>query len=207
MAKVKVLNISGKEVSEIELPDDLFANDKYDHLLHEVVRYSQANRRSGTSSAKGRAAVRGGGKKIYRQKGTGRARHGGSRAPQFRGGGVAHGPQPRSYAFKLNKKVRSAALKGAMSRRGLASTVVVFDSLELDAIKTKPIVALLQKLSIDSALFVLPESNDVFTRSARNIPHVKVLTEQGLNVEDVLRHTHLCLTTATVDKLRERFEG
>ena len=207
MAKVKVLNISGKEVSEIELPDELFANDKYDHLLHEVVRYSQANRRRGTSSAKGRSAVRGGGKKIYRQKGTGRARHGGSRAPQFRGGGVAHGPQPRSYAFKLNKKVRAAALKGALSRRGQASHVVVFDSLELDSMKTKPVAELLAKLSINSALFVLPENNENFSRSARNIPHIKVLSEQGLNVEDVLRHTHLCLTTATVDKLRERFEG
>ena len=206
MAKVKVLNISGKEVSEVELPDDIFANDKYDHLLHEVVRYCQANRRSGTSAVKTRSQVRGGGKKMYKQKGTGRARHGGSRAPQFRGGGVAHGPQVRSYAFKLNKKVRSAALKGALSRRGQSSQVIVFDSLELDAIKTKPVVALLEKLSIHSALFVLPESNDTFTRSARNIPHVKVLAESGLNVEDVLRYTHLCLTTATVDKLRERFE-
>ena len=207
MATVKVLNISGKEVSEIELPDDIFANGKYDHLLHEVVRYSQANRRSGTSAAKTRSQVRGGGKKMYKQKGTGRARHGGSRAPQFRGGGVAHGPQVRSYAFKLNKKVRSAALKGALSRRGQAAQVVVFDSLELESIKTKPVVSLLEKLSINSALFVLPESDEKFTKSARNIPHVKVLTESGLNVEDVLRHTHLCLTTATVDKLRERFAG
>ena len=207
MAKVTVLNITGNEVSELELPDDIFANDRYDHLLHEAVRYSQANRRAGNSSVKTRSQVRGGGKKIYKQKGTGRARHGGSRAPQFRGGGVAHGPQVRSYAFKMNKKVRAAALKGALSRRGLASHVVVFDSLELDAIKTKPIAALLAKLSIESALFVLPESDENFARSARNIPHIKVLAEQGLNVEDVLRHTHLCLTTATVDKLRERFEG
>ncbi len=207
MAKVKVLNISGKEVSELDLPDEIFANDRYDHLLHEVVRYSQANRRAGTSAAKTRSQVRGGGKKMYKQKGTGRARHGGSRAPQFRGGGVAHGPQVRSYAFKINKKVRSAALKGALSRRGQAAQVVVFDSLELETIKTRPVADLLRKLSIKSALFVLPESDETFSRSARNIPHVKVLTEQGLNVEDVLRHSHLCLTTATVDKLRERFEG
>jgi large subunit ribosomal protein L4 len=207
MAKVKVLNISGKEVSELELPDDIFANDKYDHLLHEVVRYSQANRRGGNSAVKTRSQVRGGGKKMYKQKGTGRARHGGSRAPQMRGGGVAHGPQVRSYAFKLNKKVRAAALKGALSRRGQTAKVVVFDSLELETIKTKPVVALLAKLSIDSALFVLPENDKNFSLSARNIPHIKVLTEQGLNVEDVLRHTHLCLTTATVDKLRERIEG
>ena len=207
MAKVKVLNISGKEVSELDLPDDIFANDKYDHLLHEVVRYSQANRRGGNSAVKTRSQVRGGGKKMYKQKGTGRARHGGSRAPQMRGGGVAHGPQVRSYAFKLNKKVRAAALKGSLSRRGQAAKVIVFDSLELKSIKTKPVAALLAKLSIESALFVLPENDETFSCSARNIPHIKVLAAQGLNVEDVLRHTHLCLTTATVEKLRERFEG
>ncbi|HCP45015.1 MAG TPA: 50S ribosomal protein L4 [Deltaproteobacteria bacterium] len=207
MAKVKVLNISGEEVSSVELPDDLFANDKYDHVLHEVVRYQQANRRQGTAATKNRPLVRGGGKKIYRQKGTGRARHGGSRAPQFRGGGVAHGPRPRSYAFKLNKKLRRGALKSALTRRASAEQVLVFDSLELSEIKTKPVAQLLAKLGVSSALFVLPEQDGTFQKSARNIPYVKVLAQEGLNVEDILRHKHLCLTTDAVEKLSERLQA
>ena len=132
MTTVKVLNIAGDEVSSLELPEDIFGNDKYDHLLHQVVRYSQAHRRQGTQSTKTRSEVRGGGKKMYRQKGTGRARHGGSRANQMRGGGVAHGPKPRSYRFKLNKKVRANALRSALTRRASGSKVVVFDNLDLD---------------------------------------------------------------------------
>ncbi len=204
MPNVNVYNIAGDQVSSIELPENLFANDKYDHLLHEVVRYSQAHRRAGTSATKTRSAVRGGGKKLFRQKGTGRARHGGSRAPQFRGGGVAHGPQPRSYAFKLNKKVRRNALKSAMTRRAVNDHVVVFQNLDLGEIKTKKVADLLGKLGIGSALFVLPESDEVVWKSARNIPYVKVMAESGLNVEDVLRHGHLILTEATVAALAER---
>ncbi len=207
MPSVKVYNIKGDEVSSVDLPEDLFDNDKYDHLLHQVVRYSQAARRQGTHKTKGRAEVKGGGRKIYRQKGTGRARHGGSRAPQFRGGGVVFGPQPRSYAFKLNKKVRRAALKSAMTRRASADRVVVFDSLELAEPKTKPVAALLDKLGIKSALFVVGESNQNVQRSARNIPYIKVLSQEGINVEDVLRHEHLVLTTATVEKLQERLKA
>ncbi len=207
MPKVKVYNIKGDEVSSVDLPDDLFANDRYDHLLHEVVRYSQAARRQGTHKTKTRAEVRGGGRKIYRQKGTGRARHGGSRAPQFRSGGVVFGPQPRSYAFKLNKKARRGALKSAMSRRASGDQVVVFDNLDLGGIKTKPVAELLEKLGISSALFVLPESDTQVERSARNIPYVKVLSQEGINVEDVLRHEHLVLTTATVERLQERLQG
>ena len=204
MPSVKVYNIKGDEVSSVELPEDLFGNDKYDHLLHEVVRYSQAARRQGTHKTKGRAEVKGGGRKIYKQKGTGRARHGGSRAPQFRGGGVVFGPTPRSYDFKLNKKVRRGALKSALSRRANAQRVVVFDSLDLAEAKTKPVADLLGKLGIGSALVVLPEANSNVEKSARNIPYVKVLSQEGLNVEDILRHEHLVLTTATVEKLQER---
>jgi large subunit ribosomal protein L4 len=207
MPNVKVFNIAGEEISSIDLPDDIFANDRYDHLLHQVVRYSQAHRRQGTQKVKTRSEVRGGGKKVYRQKGTGRARHGGSRAPGFRGGGVAHGPAPRSYRFKLNKKVRRNALCSALTRRATSEHVIVFDSLDLEGIKTKRVAALLNKLGINSALFVLPERDEVVAKSARNIPYVKVLAEQGLNVEDVLRHEHLVLTTATVAKLQARFGG
>jgi large subunit ribosomal protein L4 len=207
MPNVKVYNIDGEEVSTIDLPDGIFANDRYDHLLHQVVRYSQAHRRQGTQKVKTRSEVKGGGKKIYRQKGTGRARHGGSRAPGFRGGGVAHGPKPRSYRFKLNKKVRRGALQSALTRRVVSDHVIVFENLDFGEIKTKRVAALLAKLGIGSALFVLPERDETVARSARNIPYVKVLPEQGLNVEDVLRHEHLVLTTDTVAKLQARFGG
>lgn len=204
MPNVNVYNLSGEEVSKIDLPDDVFANDKYEHLLHEAVRYSQAHRRAGTASTKGRSEVRGGGKKMFRQKGTGRARHGGSRAPQMRGGGVAHGPRPRSYVFKLNKKVRRNALKSALTRRVASEQVLVFDNLDLGEIKTKTVADLLGKFGVSSALFVLHESNEVVYKSARNIPYVKVMAETGLNVEDVLRHKHLVLTTDAVAKIVER---
>jgi large subunit ribosomal protein L4 len=204
MANVNILNLKGEVVSSMDLPDAIFADGSHDHLLHEAVRHSQAARRAGTAAAKNRYAVRGGGKKIWKQKGTGRARHGGNRAPQFRGGGVAHPPRPRSYAYKLNKKVRRAALKAALARRSSSSRILVFENLDLGQAKTKPVAALLGKLGVSSALFVLPEKDDVVEKSARNIPHVKVLLEQGLNVEDVLRHEHLILTTGTVAKISER---
>lgn len=207
MPNVKVFNIDGEEVSTIDLPDEIFANDRYDHLLHQVVRYSQAHRRQGTQKVKTRSEVKGGGRKVYRQKGTGRARHGGSRAPGFRGGGVAHGPAPRSFRFKVNKKARRGALRSALTRRAANENIVVFESLDFGEIKTKRVAALLAKLGIGSALFVLPERDETVARSARNIPYVKVLSEQGLNVEDVLRHEHLVLTTATVAKLQARFGG
>lgn len=207
MPNVKVFNIAGDEVGSIDLPDDIFANDRYDHLLHQMVRHSQAHRRQGTHKVKGRSEVRGGGKKIWKQKGTGRARHGGSRAPIFRGGGIAHGPTPRSYRFKVNKKARRGALRSALTRRAAGGRVVVFEDLDFGEIKTKRVASLLDRLSIASALFVLPEQDDVVSRSARNIPYVKVLAEQGLNVEDVLRHEHLVLTTATIAKLQARFSG
>ncbi len=207
MATVTVYNLSGEETGSIELPDDIFANDKYDHLLHEMVRYQQAARRQGTHATKGRSAVRGGGRKMYRQKGTGRARHGGNRAPQFRSGGVAHGPQPRDYGFKLNKKVRKNALKSAIARRTNGNSLVIFDSLELSEKKTKPVASLFKKLGIDSALVVLPADHDNFACSARNIPRVKVLAEQGLNVEDILRHKHLIVSQDTVNRIAERFSA
>jgi len=205
MPNVNVLNIRGEVVSSLALPDDVFADSSYDHLLHEVVRFGQAARQQGTHAAKNRYAVRGGGKKMWKQKGTGRARHGGSRAPQMRGGGVAHPPRPRSHAFKLNKKVRRAALKSAIARRTADSHLLVFENLDFGAIKTRPVVQLLERLGVGSALVVLPERDDTVERSARNIPHVKVLAEAGLNVEDVLRHEHLILTTATVDRIAQRF--
>lgn len=205
MATVKVYNLQGEETGSLELPDEVFADDKYDHLLHEMVRYQQAHRRQGTHAVKGRSAVKGGGAKMYRQKGTGRARHGGTRAPQFRSGGVSHGPTPRSYEFKLNKKVRKNALKSAIARRTNDQSLIVFESLDVAERKTRPVAKLFEKLGIDSALVVLPPEHDNFYYSARNLPRIKVLAEQGLNVEDILRHRHLVVSQDTVDRIRERF--
>jgi large subunit ribosomal protein L4 len=207
MATVPVYNLQGDAVSKLDLPDEIFANHDYDHLIHQVVRYSQAARRQGTHATKGRSAVRGGGKKVWKQKGTGRARHGGSRAPQFRGGGVAHGPQPRNYAFKLNKKVRRNALKSAISSRTRDARLFVFDSLELAEIKTRNVANLLEKLGVQSALVISGGGAERFVLSARNLPYIKVLPEQGLNVEDVVRHRHLILAADAVDALRRRLSA
>lgn len=207
MPIANVYNIQGEAVSTVDLPDDIFGNSEYEHLLHTAVRYSQAARRQGTACTKSRNQVRGGGKKMWKQKGTGRARHGGTRAPQFRGGGVAHGPKPRSYAFKLNKKVRRNALRSALSSRATTSMVSVFETLDLAEVKTKPIAALLGRLGIESALVILGDSNGKFALSARNIPRIKVLQAAGLNVEDVLRHKHLVLTRSSIERIVERMQS
>jgi large subunit ribosomal protein L4 len=206
MPTANVYNLQGEAVSTVELPAEIFGTSDYDHLLHTAVRYSQAARRQGTASTKSRNEVRGGGKKMWKQKGTGRARHGGTRAPQFRGGGVAHGPKPRSYFFKLNRKVRRNALKGALSARATTSCVSVFETLDVSEIKTRPVAALLRRLGIESALVVVGESNGKFALSARNIPRIKVLESKGLNVEDVLRHKHLVLTRSSVERIIERMK-
>lgn len=204
MPTVNVHNIDGAVVRTIELPDAIFGVTERDHLIHAAVRYSQAARRQGTASTKSRNEVRGGGKKMWKQKGTGRARHGGTRAPQFRGGGVAHGPKPRSYAMKLNKKVRRAALCAALSVRARGESVLVFESLDLSEVKTKVVAKLLGGLGLESSLVVLGAPSPKFELSARNIPRVKVLQSAGLNVEDVLRHDHLVLTVGAIDRIRER---
>lgn len=204
MPTVNVHSLDGAVTRTVDLPEAIFGVSDYDHLIHAAVRYGQAARRQGTANAKSRNEVRGGGKKMWKQKGTGRARHGGTRAPQFRGGGVAHGPKPRSYVMKLNKKVRRAALCAALSTRARDSRVVLFENLDVAEIKTKAVAALLQRLGIASTLVVLGEDAARFELSARNIPHVKVLQTAGLNVEDVIRHDHLILTVSAVERIRER---
>ncbi|MCK6530944.1 50S ribosomal protein L4 [Myxococcota bacterium] len=204
MPTVEVFNMNREKVSEIELPDDIFSEPRYDRLLHEVVRYQRAKARQGTHATKNRSAVSGGGKKPYRQKGTGRARQGTTRAPHYRGGGVVFGPHPRSHAFKLPKKVRANALRSALSRRVVQSRLFVLDALELPGIKTRQMADLLGRFGIESALFVLPDRNANVELSARNIPNVTVLPSVGLNVYDVLRHRNLVLTVPAVQKIRER---
>ena len=204
MTNIAVFNMQREQVGEMDLPDGIFSADKYDHLLHEVVRYQQAKMRSGSTNTKERSDVAGGGKKPYRQKGTGRARQGTRRAPHYVGGGVVFGPHPRSYAFKLNKKVRANALKSALTRRVAGQKAVVIDELALDEVKTKNFAAFLQRFDVSSALVVLDGENANVALSARNIPHVKVLRSEGLNVLDVLAHEHVILTKAAVDAVTER---
>lgn len=204
MPNVAVYDMDHKQVGDLDLPDEIFAQDKYAHLLHEVVRYQRAKARSGTASTRERSDVSGGGAKPYRQKGTGRARQGTRRAPQFRGGGVVFGPHPRDFGFKLNKKVRRNALKSALTQRAQGEKLVLVDQLALSEIKTKQFAQFLQRFDVESALVVLDKGDEVVELSARNIPRVTVLRSEGLNVHDVLRHEHLILTVPAVEAVKER---
>ena len=204
MTNVAIFNMKHEQVGEIDLPDSVFADDKYDHLLQEVVRFQRARARSGTASTKERSDVSGGGAKPYRQKGTGRARQGTRRAPQFRGGGVVFGPHPRDFGFKLNKKVRRNALKSAVARRVASAKLVLIDDLTLSEVKTSQFAAFLSRFDVDSALVVLHEDDDAIRLSARNIPKITVLRSEGLNVYDVLGHEHLILSVPAVEKVKER---
>ena len=204
MPKIVVYNMQHEQVGELDLPDGIFAETQYDQLLHEVVRYQRAKARSGTADTKVRSDVRGGGRKPYRQKGTGRARQGTRRAPQFAGGGVVFGPHPRDFSFKLNKKVRRNALKSAITRRTADAKLILVDELALSGIKTKQFAAFLDKFEIESALVVLDREDRNVQLSARNIPRITVMPSQGLNVQDVLRHEHLVLTVPAVEAVKER---
>jgi large subunit ribosomal protein L4 len=201
---VDMFNMERVRIGEIDLPEVVFGREVSDHLLHAVVRYQLARRHQGTHKAKGRAEVNGGGKKPYKQKGTGRARQGTTRAPQWRGGGVVHGPVPRSYAFKLNKKERRAALCGALSRRVGEGSVVVVDELTFPAIRTRQVVDLLARFELRDAVVVLPEMDPVVGLSARNLGAVTVLPADGVNVYDVLRRGSVVMTRAAVDALVAR---
>jgi large subunit ribosomal protein L4 len=204
MPTVDVYNTEKKKVGEVELSDTIFGTEVKEHLFYAAVRYQMAARRSGTHATKGRTQVSGGGKKPYRQKGTGRARQGTRRAVQFRGGGVVHGPHNRSHAHGLPKKVRAAALKSALSRRAEENALTVFDAFELNEIKTKAFVAVMNKFEFEDLLLVLHEKDETVARSARNIPGVKVLPVAGLNVYDILDHKNLALTTSAIDAVVAR---
>jgi large subunit ribosomal protein L4 len=206
MPKVAVYNVTGAQVGEIELSDAIFGITPNAHVLHDAVVMQQASLRRGTHDVKGRSEVRGGGRKPWRQKGTGRARQGSIRSPQWVGGGTVFGPTPRSYAYKLPKKVRRLALKSALSTKVNAQEIIVLDALSIDAPKTKDVVKLLNNLKLDKkALIVAAEQDANLSLSARNIPGVKVVEATGINVLDILHHDALVITKDAVSKVEEVF--
>ncbi len=206
MPTIPVMNQLGEKVDEIELSDEVFAAEIKEHLLHDVVRMQLANRRSANPSTKTRAMVSGGGRKPYRQKGTGRARHGTIRAVQFRGGGVAFGPNGRKYTIRLNKKVRRAALRSALTLRLSSNDLIVVDEITLNRPKTKAFLETASRLGADKALYVLGDADENVMLSARNVQAVKVLPAVGLNVYDILKYPRLVLTRPAVEKIEERLK-
>ena len=204
MANVSVLNMEGVEVGTIDLNDAVFGVDVNEHLLHMAVVQQLANNRQGTQSAKTRGQVSGGGRKPYRQKGTGHARQGSTRSPQFTGGGVVFAPQPRDYSFKLNKKEKRAALKSALTDRVQNGKVIVLDELKLDEIKTKEMIRVLGNIkAADKALVVTAENDEKVIKSARNLAKVVTTTTSQLNVYDVMNAQTVVLTKDAVAKIEE----
>lgn len=204
MPKVALYNVSGAQVGEIELSDAVFGIEPHIHVLHEAVLMQRASLRQGTHKTKGRSEVRGGGRKPWKQKGTGRARQGSIRAPQWKGGGTVFGPTPRSYAYKLPKKVRRLAIKSALSSKVIGNEMIVLDQLDLAAPKTKEFVAILNNLKVDrKALVVAADYNENVALSARNIPGVKFVAADGINVLDVVSYDKLIITKDAVQKVEE----
>lgn len=204
MPKIDVLNMAGEKVSELELSEAVFAIEPNTSAMHIAVVNYLANQRQGTQSTLTRAEVSGGGKKPWRQKGTGRARQGSTRAPQWFHGGIAHGPKPRSYRFTINKKVKRLAMKSAFSAKVADNEMIVLDEIRLDAIKTKDMVkALAAVKAAKKALIVLPEKNDVIYRSARNIEGVKVAPVNAISVYDILNCDSLVIAKDAVAKIEE----
>jgi large subunit ribosomal protein L4 len=200
---VDVFNLDSEVTGRLELSDSIFGVPVKSHVLHEVVIYQLAKRRAGTAKAKGRSEIRGGGKKPFRQKGTGRARAGTTRSPIWRGGGTVHGPQPRDYEMRIPKKVRRLALKMALSQKVLDDGFKVIDQLKLDRIRTKDFVDLLDRFELGKTLVVLPEPDEMIEKSARNIPNVKVLRSEGLNVYDLLNYHAVILSRECVSRIEE----
>ena len=203
MANVSVYNMEGKEVGTIELSDAVFGVQVNEHLVHMAVVQQLANNRQGTQKAKTRSEVSGGGRKPWRQKGTGHARQGSTRAPQWTGGGVVFAPVPRDYSFKLNKKEKRAALKSVLTSRVQDNKLIVVDELKFDEIKTKKFQAVLDNLKVSKALVVLAENDEKVVMSARNIPAVKTALTSTINVYDILKGDTLILTKDAVAKIEE----
>ena len=204
MANVKVYDMTGKETGTLELNDKIFGVEVNVSLLHEAVKNYLANQRQGTQSTKTRTEVRGGGRKPFRQKGTGRARQGSIRAPQWYHGGVALGPKPRSYRYSMNKKAKRVAMKSAFSSKVQEGKFIVLDALKFDAIKTKNMVAVLKALNVtEKSLVVLPAPDVNVVRSAKNIPGVKTLYVNTLNVYDIFNHDNFIVTKEAVQKIEE----
>jgi large subunit ribosomal protein L4 len=206
MAKIEIKNLDGKGVGSIELDDAVFGVEVNEHLLWEAVKMQRAKRRAGTHSTKRRSEVRGGGKKPYKQKGTGNARQGSLRAPHYVGGGRVFAPKPRDYEYTMPKKAFAGALRSALSLRTKEQKLVVVDNFALEAIKTKRVVAALEALGATSVLIVDGE-NEKLARSVNNLPKAKFLRADGLNVYDVLDHETLILTRPTVEAITKRLGG
>ena len=203
MANVSVYNMEGKEVGTIELNDAVFGVEINEHLVHMAVVQQLANKRQGTQKAKTRSEVSGGGRKPWRQKGTGHARQGSTRAPQWTGGGIVFAPVPRDYSFKINKKEKRAALKSALSSRVQENKLIVVDELKLDEIKTKKLAEVLKNLNVEKALVVINDNDQNVVMSAKNIPTVKVAQTNTINVFDILKYSNVVVTKAAVATIEE----
>lgn len=204
MPKVDILNVSGERVGEIELNENIFGAEVNVSVLHEVVKNYLANQRQGTQSAKTRAEVRGGGRKPFKQKGTGRARQGTISAPNHVGGGIAFAPKPRSYRYSLPKKMKRVGMVSALSSKVEANTIIVLDELTLEAPKTKDMINILRNLKTEKkALVVLGEKNDTVVKSVNNIPGVRATFVGEMNVYDILNHGSFVITKEAVEKIEE----
>ena len=203
MPNIAVLNMAGEEVGKMKLSDAVFAVEVNDAALHQVVVNYLANQRQGTQSTKTRTEVRGGGRKPWRQKGTGRARQGSIRAPQWTGGGVALGPKPRDYRYRINKKVRLLAMKSALTAKVAAKEFIVLDELKMEAIKTAEVAKVLKALNAEKALIVTAEKNENVYKSARNIENVKATFVNEMNVYEILNYDAMVVTKDAVKKIEE----
>lgn len=204
MAVVDVFNSKAEKVSQTDLIDAIFNIEVKSNVLHEVVKMQLASKRAGSASVKHRSDVKGSGGKLFRQKGTGRARRGDIKAPLLRGGGSVFGPDPRSYAYRVPKKVRRLALKMALSSKLKANSIVVIDKIDMEAIKTKAFVDIMEALDAKNALIVTDKKNEKLEHSARNVPGVKVLRIEGLNVYDILKYENLVLTEPSIKGIEGR---
>jgi len=204
MATVDVVNHTGEKVSQIDLTDDIFSVPVRSGVLHEVVKMQLASRRAGSASVKHRSDVKGSGRKLFRQKGTGRARRGDIKDPLLRGGGSVFGPDPKSYSYRVPKKVRRLALKMALSSKMKENELLLLDAFGLEQIKTRDFVNVLKALNVANALVVTSERDDILERSSRNVPGVKVLSCMGLNVYDILKYKHLVLLESSVKEIEGR---
>ncbi|PID72956.1 MAG: 50S ribosomal protein L4 [Desulfobacterales bacterium] len=204
MSTVDMVNTKNESVGQVELNDAIFNRDVKVHILHEVVRMQRAARRAGNACTKTRVEVSGGGRKPWRQKGTGRARSGSRTSPVWRGGGVAFGPKPRSYAFKVNKKVRKQAVAMALSARFQEGNLIVLDDLAMDQIKTRDFVGIMNVLDVDNGLIVMNNASENVEKSSRNVHGYKVMSSEGLNVYDILLHKKVILVQPVIESIEER---
>lgn len=204
MAKVALYNVSGQSIGEIELNDNVFGIEVNEHAVYEAVKSLLANKRQGTQSAKSRGEVRGGGRKPWRQKGTGRARQGSTRSPNWVGGGIVFAPKPRDYSYRINRKVRQLAMKSALTSKVQDAELKVLDALTFEAPKTKEMLAVLKNLNVGKkTLIVLAEVNDAVIKSANNLPNVETTLASTLNVYDILNNDSFIMTEAAVRKVEE----